>query len=253
MTPTHTRIERRDDGLAVLTLDKPPANTIEPEMLDHIHHAAASLLADPPGALVVTGVGEFFSGGVDLKVAPNLDGPAQAAMLTSLNRLGALYAFPRPVVTAVNGHAAGAGFVISLFGDYRVASSQGLYGLTEIKAGVSYPVGGIAAVRAELSPPSARKLVLGSELVDAEEALALGAYDEVLPPDEVLPRAIEVAEKMAALPSEVYERSKLALRGLAAAQFEGTLEAGDPLGESWIVDGTPDAARRVLACGDPRR
>lgn len=237
----------REGGIAILRMAKPPVNAIDPALLDELHESLRELAADPPGALVFTGTGRFFSAGLDLKVMPTLDAEAQRAMLDRINGLGRpLFGFPRPVVSAVNGHAVAAGFVLALAGDHRVASLEGTYGLTEVKAGMPYPVGALAAVQAELPAPSARRLVLGSELVDAGTALALGAFDETAPPDEVLPRALEIAAQLASHPSEVYARTKLAMRAPMFASMESILENGDPLAGAWIVDEAVDAAPTVL-------
>jgi len=243
---THFEIER-SDGIAILRMAKPPANAIEPSFLDGLHDALQELASEPPDAMVFTGTGSFFSGGLDLKVVPTLKLDEQRAMLDRINGLGRpLFGFPRPVVSAVNGHAIAAGFVLALAGDYRVASLEGRYGLTEVKAGMSYPAGALAAVQAELSPPSARRLVLQSELVDAETALSLGAFDEVVEPDGVLPRAVEIAVRLAAHPSEAYARSKLALRAAMFASVEKITENGDPLSGTGIVDESTDPARKIL-------
>ena len=117
------------------------------------------------------------------------------------------------VLGAITGHAIAGGLVLALCCDYRVASNAGRYGLTEIKVGVPYPQAALGVVRAELGPSAARTLVLGSELTGADECLRLGVFDEIVAGDAVLPRAVEVAAQMAALPSDVYARTKRDLRG----------------------------------------
>ena len=247
-TPTGKRYEiQRRDGIAILRMANPPVNAIGPAFLEELHEALEELAADLPDALVFTGTDKFFSAGLDLKVTPTLDLEGQRNMLDRMNALGRpLFGFPRPMVSAVNGHAVAAGFVMALAGDHRVASTAGSYGLTEVKVGMSFPAGVIAAVQAELPAQSARKLVLGAELVDAETAMELGAFDEIVPPDEVLPRALEVAAKLASFPSEVYARSKLALRAPMFESVEKILEHGDPLAGAWMIDESAEAARAVL-------
>ena len=243
-------IERRDDGIAILRMIKPPANAVDPRFLDDLHDALAELAADLPRALVFTGSGTFFSAGLDLKVMPGLEPAEQSAMLDRVNQLGQpLYAFPRPVVSAVNGHAVAAGFVLALAGDHRIAARGSNYGLTEVRAGMPYPVGALAAVQNELTPQAARRLVLGADLLDAEAVLELGAFDEVCAPDDVLPRALEAAARLAAHPAEAFARSKLALRAPMFAWVEERLKGGDPLAGAWILDESADASRAVLGDG----
>src|SRR5205823_11072331 len=172
------------------------------------------LTAVEPRAVVIVGREGFFSAGVDLKVAPTLDAAGQRAMVAGINRLFAgWYGFPRPVVCAVNGHAIAGGLILALCGDHRVGSTEGRLGLTELRAGIPYPVVAMAVVRAELAPPVARQLVLGAELIDPERALAWGVVDELAPPGEVLPRAVTVAAELGALPARAYATVKRQLRG----------------------------------------
>lgn len=247
MADGHLQIERGDDGIAILRMAKPPANAVDPEFLDGLHAALAELAADLPRALVFTGSGSFFSAGLDLKVMPTLDAAEQSAMLDRVNQLGQpLYAFPRPVVSAVNGHAVAAGFVLALAGDHRIAARGSNYGLTEVRAGMPYPVGALAAIQHELTPQAARRLVLGADLLDAERAVELGAFDEACESGEVLPRALEVAAQLAAHPAEAFERSKLALRAPMFAWVEERLRGGDPLAGAWILEESAEASRAVL-------
>jgi enoyl-CoA hydratase/carnithine racemase len=164
-----------------------------------------------------------------------------------VNRLmAAWYSFPRPLVCAVNGHAIAGGMIIALCGDYRVGCTQGKLGLTELRAGVPYPAVPMAIVRAELSPPAARLLSLRSHLVDPEEALALGLVDELTSPEDVLQRALVVAAEMAELPAKAYWDAKRELRGDTIGQIAAVLEHGDPLLDTWLDGGDPNAGAALL-------
>ena len=197
-----------------MRLDRPPANALDPSLLAEADAFMAELRSQDPGAVVITGREGFFSAGVDLKVVPSLDEAGQREMVDGINRLFAgWYSFPRPVVCAVNGHAIAGGMILALCGDYRVGSPEGKLGLTELRAGTFFPSNAMAVVKAELTPAAARVLVLRAELIDPQTALDLGALDELVEPDAVLPRALEVAEAMAALPRATYPIVKRHLRG----------------------------------------
>ena len=200
--------------------------------------------------MVITGREGFFSAGVDLKLAPTLGPDEQRAMVEGINRLFAgWYSFPRPVVAAVNGHAIAGGLILALCADHRVGGGEAKLGLTELKAGIPYPLAAMTVVRAELSPAAARELVLRAELIGPEAAHELGALDEVVDLDDVLPRALEVAGQLAALPRSAYGRIKHQLRGEAIAALEGI--GDDPLLDSWMAPEAGEAASGILR-GGPR-
>lgn len=243
-------IEEHDD-VAVVRVDRPPANAMDPGLLADAVAATEDIAAAEPSAVVLTGRPGFFSAGADLKVVPTLDADGQRAMVDGINGLCmAWYGLPRPVVCAVNGHAIAGGLVFALCADYRVAAADGRYGLTELRAGVPYPTMAIAVVAAELSAPAARRLVLRADLVDAADLRELGAFDEVVPNDEVLDRALAVARDLAALPSSAYAATKRRLRAPTLA-LAARLQAGeaDPLGDAWTDADTASRAAAILRGG----
>jgi enoyl-CoA hydratase len=239
-------VESRGE-LAVVRLDRPPANALNPEVVAELAAVREELAADPPGAVVVAGREGFFSAGVDLKLVPTWSPEDQRAMVSGINELVlGWYLFPRPVVAAVTGHAIAGGMVIALCADYRVGATEGKLGLTELRAGVPYPVAAIALVRAELAPAAARALALRAHLVEPEEALRLGLVDELAGPGEVVERACDVAEEMAGFGGDSYVRTKQELRGHTLRRIEEAVRSGDPLLEAWLSEDSPDAAARVL-------
>ena len=246
----HVTIEERGD-IALVRIDRPPANAMDPEFLADVVAATEDLAASSPGAVILTGRPGYFSAGADLKVVPTLDPAGQRAMVDGINGMCmSWYAFPRPVVCAVNGHAIAGGLVLALCGDYRVAAAEGRYGLTELRAGVPYPTMAIAVVAGELTAPAARRLVLRADLVDAADLRDLGAFDEVVPPDDVLDRSLAVATDLASLPSSAYAATKARLRADVLA-LGARLQAGevDPVGDAWTDVDTGTRAAAILRRG----
>lgn len=231
----------------MVRIDRPPANAMDPALVGELIAAVGELRTARPAGIVLTGREGFFSAGLDLKVVPKLDGPGRRKMIMGINRMVASwYALPHPVVVAVSGHAIAGGMVLALCGDYRVGSTEGKLGLTEVRAGVPYPAAAITLVRSELSPPAARVLVLTGRLYEPAGALELGLLDELAAPEDLLPRALDVAGELAALPPDTYARVKQQLRGDLGAEFERIAEADDPLIGSWLSEETEDAASATL-------
>jgi enoyl-CoA hydratase len=227
-------ITRRDGGVAVLAADRPPANAMDVWLLREVVAGVGELAADPPAAVVLAGREGFFSAGADLKAVPGYGPDEQREMVHLINAMAlGVYALPCPVVAAITGHAIAGGLVLAICADLRIASSEGRYGLTEVKVGVPYPQAAIGVVREELSPQARRVFAFGNELHGADECLRLGVFDEVHPPAAVLPRAIELAEQLAALPADVYARTKRDLRGTALDAMRAAA-AEDPLLDRWV-------------------
>jgi enoyl-CoA hydratase len=222
------------DGVAVLAADRPPVNAMNLELLEELVATVDRLAADPPRALVLAGRPGAFSAGLDLKAVPDYSPEELRGMVRGINGMAlGVYGLPCPVVCAITGHAIAGGFVLAVCGDHRVASTEGRYGLTEVKVGVPYPQGAIGVVRAELAPAAARNLVLGNRLVDADECVRMDAFDEALAPDDVVDRALDVARELGELPADVYARTKAELRGDTVERLRAAAEA-DPLLERWV-------------------
>jgi enoyl-CoA hydratase len=233
--------------VALVRIDRPPANAMDLELLREGNEARERLEAEAPGAVVLTGRPGFFSAGVDLKLAPTLGPDQQREMVAGINRLFAgWYAFPHPVVCAINGHAIAGGLILALCGDHRVCSTEGRVGLTELRAGIPYPAAAIVAVRRELSKQAARLLVLGADLIDTNRALELDVVDELATPDQVEPHALERAAELAKLPKEAYTRVKQQLRGPAIAEMQRAVE-NDPMLDGWFGAESADAATAILS------
>ena len=223
------------DAITRVEIDRPPANAMTVELLDELGCLLEKLAAEPPRAIVLAGREGFFSAGVDLKAVPTYGAAEQRRMVEGINRMAiGAYAMPCPLVGAVTGHAIAGGLVLALCCDVRIASTAGRYGLTEVKVGVPYPQAAIISVRAELAPHAARRLALSNELVDADECVSLGVFDEAASPDTVISRAHEMASGLAAMPGDVYIRTKRELRDAALAQMRAGA-ANDPLLETWVT------------------
>ena len=236
-------VEGRGD-VAVVRLNRPPAHALDPELLA----AGLAVLDDvrnaDPSAVVLTASGAFFSGGADLRVVPELTAQAQADMARDINALfSGWHNFPRPVVSGVNGHAVAGGLILALCGDYRVGPTSGRFGLTEVKVGIPYPSAAMEVVQAELTAPVVRRLVLLGQLFDAQTALSLDIFDEVVADDAVLARALDVADELGALPPKTFEIVKARLRA-GTKSSRGMFGGAQPT--SWVTSEATTAARAVL-------
>ena len=220
-------------GIALVTMDRPPANAIDPELLAASGEVLEQLMADPPDAIVMTGTGAFFSAGADLRLVPTLVAEAQAELSRSINTVFAgWYEFPRPMVAAVNGHAVAGGLIIALCADYRVVGRSGKFGVTEVKVGIPFPSAAMAVMQSELTAPVVRRLVFRTELFDAQTAVDLDIFDETVDDDAVLDRAMAVAREMAALPRATFSLVKQRLRAGVVERTRGMFGGANQTAEA---------------------
>lgn len=219
-------IERRDD-VAVLTLNRPEAlNAMSLEMLDELERLLGQVEDDPGiGAAVLTGAGDrAFCAGGDLAHL----GTAGALEARTFARRGhevahRIEALDTPVVAAVNGYALGGGCEIALACDVRIAADTARFGQPEVHLGVIPGWGGTQRLARATSVGFAKEMILTGRLVDADEALRAGLVTHVHPADELLDRAVQIAESIASQSPWAVASAKrlcnLALGGDARAPF----------------------------------
>jgi enoyl-CoA hydratase/carnithine racemase len=163
--------------------------------------------------LLITGSGDAFSAGLNLKEVQSLNADSARAFLELLEKLFAeLYLYPGPTVALVNGHAIAGGAVLTLACDHRVMK-QGTgarIGLNETPLGLPFPPLILRLVRSRLARRHRERVILGGELFDAETALELGLVDEIATDASAL--AGERLAVLAAYPRAAYAYNKQALR-----------------------------------------
>jgi enoyl-CoA hydratase len=207
------------DGAAVLSLARPPVNALDLDLVRAIDRGVRSAVDEGARGLVLTGNGACFSAGIDVKVAPTYDARQREEAIDAINAMVAtICAAPTPVVAAVNGHAFGGGLVIALACDRRLAG-RGDYSLAlnEVAAGVPFPAGPLAVVRAELDPSVMRDLCLTGRSFRPAEAISLRVVDEIVEPESLIATARERAVALAAMPA--YAAVKAQVRGPLIAEL----------------------------------
>jgi enoyl-CoA hydratase len=207
-------IERQqEDRVRVLQLKHHKANALDLELLGALEVELASAEADGM-AVVLTGSGAIFSAGVNLFRLLDGGAPYLEAFLPALDAaLVKLFAHPRPVVAAVNGHAMAGGWILACACDYRVmANGYGKLGTPELQVGVPFPPVPLEVLRYAMPPQHLQAMALAGKTFNGEEALRAGLVEEAVPPGEVVARAVAVASELARIPVEAYRLTKLQLR-----------------------------------------
>jgi enoyl-CoA hydratase/carnithine racemase len=191
-------LERHED-VAVVTLQRPEKrNALSIDLRVELAESFGAMGGDESvGAIVLTGAGPSFCSGLDTTQFGGDREHRERLVETSITCFSAVGRCPRPVVAAVNGPALAGGFALALLCDLRIASEDASFGFPERPRGIppSY-----ASARVALPAHVATELTLTGRTLDAFGALKLGVVSAVHPPDQLMPRALELAGRIAAGP-----------------------------------------------------
>jgi enoyl-CoA hydratase len=204
------KIQDHEAGVRTLTLDRPPANAEDEQLLTDLGEAVDQAREDDRvRAVVLTGAGKFFCGGFDL-FSERRD-PSSVSVLGDVFRDThvKLVSLPKPTIAMVNGHAIAGGLVLVLACDYRLGlDGDWKLGLNEVAIGASYPRVALEIVRLRLPHARAAELLLGAALYPASQALRLGVVDELLPSGKLRDTVLRRAARMGSFPREAYADTK---------------------------------------------
>ncbi len=187
-------------------------NPIDRSVAEGLERAAGDVNADPHARVVVlAGAGPVFCAGADLTV--RLRGPeASAEVFRSVRRASlAVRGLAVPAIAAIQGYALGAGLELAASCDYRIAERHARVGLPEVQQGIASG-GGLLALASLLPRGALARIALTGEVVDADEALALGIVDEVVEDGDARGAALALAERIAEHPRDALVATKAVLR-----------------------------------------
>ena len=195
------------NGVCKITLNRPnKANSITSEMLDMIAEAADKAEADKSvRCIVVTGAGDrAFSSGADIDRLSKFTGPEAYEFSRKGHRTFTKFMrSSKPVVAAVNGFALGGGCEVAMWCDYRIASDKARFGQTEINIGIIPGWGATKLLSQLIGVQKAKEFMMGGELIGAQEALAIGLVNKVVPAAEFGSKVDELVNKLVNGPTVV--------------------------------------------------
>ncbi len=243
-------INREERGnIVVLTMAHGKANALDLELADELlSHFKVSDSASP-STIVLTGSGAIFSAGVDLIRVLREDTQYLRRFLPAFSTaLMRLFAYPGPVIAAINGHAVAGGMILSSACDYRIAADgAGSIGIPELGVGVPFPTAAIEVLRFAVPPPTVQELVYTGRTCRVAEAKARGMIDEVVAPEQLLDRSCEIARQFAAIPRQSFAMTKRLLRQPTIDRVERLGSTVDrEIFDIWSSRATLDAIRQYV-------
>jgi cyclohexa-1,5-dienecarbonyl-CoA hydratase len=239
------------DGLATLSINKPPYNVLDIETMRELNAALDQLRHDGNArVLVLTGEGEkAFSAGVE--VADHTPDKVDHMIETFHGIFHRLRALEIPVIAAINGAALGGGCELALACDMAVIASGAKIGQPEIRLGVFPPVAAVLLPRL-LSPARANELLFGGASLDALEAHGLGLVNRVFPKDTFRKDVLDFAQQFLGMSRAALIHTKRAIRAAAGHGFDGALAEAERIYLTELMK-TDDAVEGLNAFIEKRK
>ncbi len=238
MTDELVLVERRADGVVLLTLNRPPMNPLSSAVLHNIAEVAGELRTDASvKAVVITGGDKAFAAGADVKEFMLTRDGALAVAADFRAACDAIEAIDRPVIAAVRGFALGGGLELAMACDLRIGGETTRLGQPEILLGIIPGGGGTQRLARLVGPARAKALIWTGRQVRADEALAIGLLDEVVTAGEVLDRALALASQLAAGAVVAMGAAKRAIdQGLGCSLRDGLLFEAECFADSFDTE-----------------
>lgn len=225
-------VERALEGVAILTLNRPDVlNALAEPMFEELGEAVDRIERDESSKVViVTGAGRAFCAGHDLNELPAMRDDSARERIDRLDRHGRVMLFPwhvtKPVIAAVNGAARGGGFSLAVACDIRLASSQASFGVGYTKLGFSAGDAGLSwTLPRAIGPAAAADLMYTDRVLDASEAAAIGLVQRIVSPDDLMPKALAIAQSIAAHDLLALQLTKRALQASSSASLADAVRA----------------------------
>ena len=218
----------KHDGYAIFTLNRPERlNALGGNMNAEMNEALDDFTRDPQmRAGIVTGAGRAFSAGMDLKETAERAATGQRVSGVKFDGSVMRQPFssnPKPFIAAINGIAAGGGLERALDCDIRIMSTEAYVGLFESKRGI-IPGPGLHSLPRQIGAAAAAYVLLTADRVSPEQALRWGIVTEVLEPDRLIPRAVEIAQMIAANAPLSIEGTKAQIQEWAMAGIDDSYQ-----------------------------
>jgi enoyl-CoA hydratase/carnithine racemase len=242
--------QRNADGVAVIRLERPPMNALSLGLLAELAEVARELALDAEvKAVVVAGSERVFAAGAEISEFGGAD-EARAFSDAFRAALDSIAAIPRPVIAAVSGFALGGGAELAMACDLRVAGDRAKFGQPEILLGIIPGAGGTQRLARLVGPARAKELVWSGRQVRADEALAIGLVDRVVPSAEVYGAAVAWATELASGAVIAMGFAKQAIdRGLEGSLAEGLDIESDLFVEVFSTEDAGTGVRSFLEHG----
>ena len=246
-TGPFVRVEQRD-RCAWVILDRPPLNLIVPEMIDGLTAAFDTLTRDRSvRAAIVTGAGRAMTAGMQIQFLVELTAARAKPFIASLHEvIEAVHEAPFPTIAMVNGACLGGGFELAMACDLRVASTEAVLGLPEVRVGVPSVIEA-ALLPGLVGPGRAAEMLLTGDSITAETALAWGLVNRVVPAADLERVTLDLAHRIVECSPHAIRLQKELIVRWRNTDLRAAIEAGiNAFAQSYATEEPREAMRAFL-------
>jgi enoyl-CoA hydratase/carnithine racemase len=245
-----------DGAVATLVINRPPANTLTPELLAELAAVVQQVAQDDAVKVVLlTGTGRFFIAGADIRLLASISSSREGETIALQGQaiLNQIEALEKPVIAAINGICLGGGLELAMCCHIRLAAEGSRLGQPEIDLGIMPGFGGTQRLPRIVGQSKALELILTGDPISAQEAKAIGLVSQVVAPEDLLRQAQGLAQKIASKAQIALRASLRAIRqGVAASVSDGLALEARLFGELCDTDDKREGVAAFLEKRQPR-
>lgn len=245
-----------DGAVATLVINRPPANTLTPELLAELAAVVRQVAQDDAVKVVVlTGTGRFFIAGADIRLLASISSSREGETIALQGQaiLNQIEALEKPVIAAINGICLGGGLELAMCCHIRLAAEGSRLGQPEINLGIMPGFGGTQRLPRIVGPSKALELILTGDPISAQEAKAIGLVSQVVAPEDLLRQAQGMARNIASKAQMALRASLRAIRqGVDASLSDGLALEARLFGELCDTDDKREGVAAFLEKRQPR-
>jgi len=246
-----------EEGVAVITIDRPPVNALNTQSMGELAAAIDEAAGDADvKVVVITGAGSYaFVAGADVGEIAKISSADEATALAKKGQavLDKIEALKKPVIAAINSVCLGGGNELAMACHIRIASDRARFGQPEINLGIIPGFGGTQRLARLCGPAKARELVLTGDMINAQEAQRIGLVNKVVPDGEVLKQAKGMAKKIASKGAVAVRLAQQAIgEGLKGSLAEGLAKEAELFGEVAKTEDMKEGVKAFLEKRQPK-
>jgi len=245
----------KEDGVAVLTIDRPPANALASTVIKEIGEALEQIKDDQSVRVVVLrGEGRFFSAGADIKEFTTVESGQEFTVLSAQGQevFERIETYPKPVIASIHGAALGGGLELAMSCHIRLVTEKAKLGLPELQLGLIPGFAGTQRLPRYVGMAKAAEMLLTSEPISGEEAVRLGLANHAYAEEELSDKTMELAKKIAKK-SPVAMRAALRMLQYTKSEsyYEGVKAEADSFGEVFVSEDAKEGIQAFIEKREP--